>query len=62
LENIDRWGKLFGMRTLDTSFEAARIQVDIFRGMGPDKWLESAIQLTQPMAVRNERKIKKRGR
>jgi hypothetical protein len=50
------------MGTLDTSFEAARIQVDIFRGMGPDKWLESAIQLTQPMAVRNERKIKKRGR
>ena len=35
------------MRTLDTSPEAERIQLDIFRRMGPDKRLESAIRLAQ---------------
>jgi len=35
------------MRTLDTSSEAERIQFDIFRRMGPDKRLESAIRLAQ---------------
>jgi hypothetical protein len=35
------------MRTLDTSSEAERIQLDIFRRMGPDKRLESAVQLAQ---------------